>query len=123
MSEVNVRNSLLAAEAAIKEGRYKDSLQHTKAALRGDKNSKEAWILVGTAAFHLKEYEQGEKAYRRALGSSPDLVAAWEGLAEIFAATDDVQGQIEANEHLVSSHFPVSIGMHFSTCVHSYEVV
>jgi tetratricopeptide (TPR) repeat protein len=102
MSEANVRDSLLAAKAAIKEGRYKDSLQHTKAALKADKNSSEAWILVGTAAFNLKEYEQGQKAYRRALENSSHLVAAWEGLADIFAAADDVLGEIEANEHLVS---------------------
>jgi superkiller protein 3 len=94
--------ALKAAELAIADSQYKDALQHCKAALKADKRSVEALLLIGEAAFHLKEYEQSELAYRRALETKPGLLDAWQGLAEVFAASGNIAGEIEANERLVS---------------------
>ena len=103
MSQAEINASLQAAEAAIAGGEYKSALQHCKAALKADKKSSEALLLIGQAAFHLKEYEQAELAYRRALEANPSLSQqrAWEGLAQVFAASNNASGEIEANEHLV----------------------
>jgi superkiller protein 3 len=102
MASPDINAALKAAEAAINDGQYKDALQHCKAALKADKTSSEALRLIGKAAFHLKEYEQSELAYRRALEAEPGLLEAWEGLAEVFAASNNLAGEIEANEQLVS---------------------
>jgi len=101
MSAPELASPLTAAAAAIAEGQYKVALQHCKAALKADKNSSEALLLIGKAACFLKEYQQGELAYRRALEARPELIAAWEGLAELFAASNNVAGEVEANERLV----------------------
>lgn len=101
MPPSNIEDLLTAAKGALAAGQYKESLQFTKDALKADKNSKEALLLVGKAAFHLEEYEQGVKAYRRILNASPDWIPAWEGLAEIFSTTGDVKGRVEANEHML----------------------
>lgn len=101
MSQTEISASLKAAEGAIANGEYKAALQHCKAALKADRKSSKALLLIGKAAFHLKEYEQAELAYRRALEAKPGLVQAWEGLAEVFAASNNTTGEIEACERLV----------------------
>ncbi len=101
MASPELNASLQAAEAAINDGQYKDALQHCKAALKADKTSSDALLLIGRAAYHLKEYEQAELAYRRAMEAKPGLLQAWEGLAQVFAASGNIAGEIEANEHLV----------------------
>ena len=101
MTDSEVAASLAAAEAAIAGGHYKDGLQHCKAALKADRQSSDALLLIGRAACGLKEFEQAELAYRRALEIKPDFLAAWEGLADLFAASGNTGGQVEANERLV----------------------
>lgn len=101
MATPEIESSLAAAEAAIAQGQYKSALIHCKAALKADRTSSDALLLIGKAACCLNEYSQGELAYRRALEVKPGLLQAWEGLADLFAATSNVQGEIEANEHLV----------------------
>lgn len=101
MASPELNAALKAAELAINDSQYKDALQHCKAALKADKTSAEALLLIGKAAYYLKEYAQSELAYRRALEAKPGSLEAWQGLAEVFAASGNIAGEIEANEHLL----------------------
>lgn len=56
---------------------------------------------MGEAASHLGEQQQAEVAYRRAVAAAADRLPAWQGLAELFAATGDLPGAVEANQRLV----------------------
>ena len=107
MAAANIKASLLAAETAINAGEYKEALQHCKAALKADKKSHDALFLIGRAAYHMGEYDQAELGYRRALEAKPGFLKAWEGLVELFATTNNVLGEIEANEQLVRCFFVV----------------
>lgn len=122
MSATEVAASLKAANAAITAGEYKDALQHCKTVLKADKKSTDALILIGKAAYHLKEYQQAELAYRRALETKPSLLEAWQGLAEVFKASNNTSGEIEANERLVRDQPFIHRIASFSTKIHNHPV-
>ncbi|EFN59234.1 hypothetical protein CHLNCDRAFT_138218 [Chlorella variabilis] len=98
----DLQASLRAAEDCLDAGEPKEALQHCKAALKADKQSVDAFLLIGRAAHELGEWQQAELAYRKALDVQPNCVAAWTGLARLFAASGNAVGAVEANEKVLS---------------------
>lgn len=58
-------------------------------------------LLIGQAAIKISEFSQAELAYRKAIELELAGLAAWRGLAELFGATGNYAGIVEANEKLV----------------------
>lgn len=81
--------------------------RHAAACLRPPlppRHSRHSWLtrrLIGRAAHELGEWQQAELAYRKALDVQPNCVAAWTGLARLFAASGNAVGAVEANEKVV----------------------
>lgn len=50
----------------------------------------------------MKEYEQADLAYRKALDVDRQVLEAWKGLAELHSATQDHGRALEACQVLVS---------------------
>ena len=96
-----IEQAIQEAKKALEENKYKDALQYCKTALQKDKTNPRILVLIGKSAIGLREYEQAELAFRRILENSVDNLAAWEGLAEVYSLSHNVQGEVEANEHLV----------------------
>ncbi|KAK9814136.1 hypothetical protein WJX72_001132 [[Myrmecia] bisecta] len=86
----------------LSKGEPKEALKHCKAALKLDKRSYEAYLLIGKAAFELGEHGQADLAYRKAIEVDAVRPAAWKGLAELHKATKDTNQLVEAYEHLVA---------------------
>ncbi len=61
-----------------------------------------ACSLIGKAAFHLNEHQQSELAYRKAVEVNAAALPACKGLAELYTATGNTQGSIQAHQQLVS---------------------
>lgn len=91
------------AAAALAEQKYREALKYCKIALQEDQTNPQTLLLIGQSALGLEEYDQAELAFRRSLESQPNLFPAWEGLAKVYAFTGNFQGEVEANERLVSS--------------------
>ncbi|KAL4853629.1 Tetratricopeptide repeat protein SKI3 [Chlorella vulgaris] len=98
----DLQASLQAAEACLEAGQPKEALNHCKAALKADKQSVEALLLIGRAAHELGEWQQAELAYRKALDVQSSNLPAWAGLARLFAASGNIFGAVEANEKVLS---------------------
>lgn len=98
----SLQESLDAAAACLQAGDPKAALQHCKAALKEDRKSVDAFLLIGRAAHAIQEYGQAELAYRKALEVAPDSLPAWTGLARLYAATANSTGAVEANEKVLS---------------------
>lgn len=73
----------------------------------------------------MKEYDQSELAYRRALESTShdsDLVPMWQGLADVFAAKNNPKSEVEANEHLVSRMHVINAYSEVDVITRSYRM-
>ncbi|GIL65159.1 hypothetical protein Vafri_18951, partial [Volvox africanus] len=101
MSSSSVKRLLRNARECLGRREYKDALQHCKEALAEDKSCYEAYIYVGKAAFHLKEYDKAEAAYRRASNLEPPNPLAWQGLAELFTETGAWANAVECYSQLL----------------------
>jgi tetratricopeptide (TPR) repeat protein len=85
----SVAAKLTRAETASEERRYNEAIELCLDILREDKENVEAWQILGTSYFALKDFEASLDAWRRAyeLQKSPSLRAA-------------IKGHIRSIEHL-----------------------
>eukprot|EP00854_Cymbomonas_tetramitiformis_P025668 gene25668-31388_t len=98
--KATLKSCLKSAREELARGEYKAACQHCKAALKVDKNSYDAFIVIGKAAFKLEEYSQSEMAYRKAVGIQPEKLTAWQGLLELFQSMDSNEKTLEALQEL-----------------------
>jgi superkiller protein 3 len=72
------KSSLLrAALEALSQGNYAEAIVCSKHALKQDRHSYDALLVLGKALFSSKQLDQAEIPYRRAAELNPDDVRAW----------------------------------------------
>ncbi|XP_045562596.1 tetratricopeptide repeat protein 37 [Salmo salar] len=95
MSNKEVKSALKNARDAIKNKEFKEVLKHCKAALKLEKNNYNAWVFIGVAASELEQPDQAQTAYRKALELEPEQLLAWQGLANLYEKSDQMDFKAE----------------------------
>jgi tetratricopeptide (TPR) repeat protein len=75
--------AIAAIEAALRAGNFSNALQLAQSELQHSPQNKTLWALKGVALARLGHDKEALAAYNRALGMSPDYLAALEGAAEL----------------------------------------
>ncbi|KAL7839781.1 hypothetical protein SRHO_G00264390 [Serrasalmus rhombeus] len=88
MSNKEVKSALKSAREAIKNKEFKEALKHCKAVLKLEKNNYNAWVFIGVAAGELEQPDQAQTAYKKAAELEPDQLLAWQGLANLYAKSN-----------------------------------
>ncbi|KAK9840650.1 hypothetical protein WJX81_006942 [Elliptochloris bilobata] len=97
-----VKAALKSAKEALFKGEHKEAAQYCKKALKSEKYSYDAYVLLGKAAYLLGELEQAALAYTRATDISNSALPAWKGLAEVFTASGDAAKAAPVYERLLA---------------------
>lgn len=84
MDTKEIKTALKNARECIREKQFKEALKHCKTVLAQDKNNYNALVFVGVAADGMEQFDQAEKAYKRATEAAPDQVLAWQGLCGFY---------------------------------------
>uniref|UniRef100_A0A4W5KBM0 SKI3 subunit of superkiller complex n=1 Tax=Hucho hucho TaxID=62062 RepID=A0A4W5KBM0_9TELE len=95
MSNKEVKSALKNARDAIKNKEFKEALKHCKAALKLEKNNYNAWVFIGVAASELEQPDQAQTAYRKALELEPEQLLAWQGLANLYEKSNQMDFKAE----------------------------
>ncbi|XP_067087344.1 superkiller complex protein 3 [Osmerus mordax] len=95
MSSKEVKSELKSAREAIKNKEFKEALKHCKAVLKLEKNNYNAWVFIGVAASELEQPDQAQTAYRKAAELEPEQLLAWQGLANLYEKTEQVDFKSE----------------------------
>ena len=79
MEETTTKKSSLIRTAmeALSKGNYAEAILCSKHALKQDRRSYDALIVLGKALFFSKQLDQAEIPYKRAAELNPDDVRAW----------------------------------------------
>ena len=70
---------LRSAKKALDDGAYEEVLRISGQVLQQNKDSYDAYVLVGTAAMHLGFFDKAEAAFGRAKELCPDVILAHQG--------------------------------------------
>ncbi|XP_062310352.1 superkiller complex protein 3 [Osmerus eperlanus] len=95
MSSKEVKSELKSAREAIKNKEFKEALKHCKAVLKLEKNNYNAWVFIGVAASELEQPDQAQTAYRKAAELEPEQLLAWQGLANLYEKTEQIDFKAE----------------------------
>ncbi|XP_051981305.1 tetratricopeptide repeat protein 37 [Xyrauchen texanus] len=95
MSSKEVKAELKSARDAIKNKEFKEALKHCKNILKLDKNNYNALVFIGVAATELQQPDQAQTAYRKATELEPEQLLAWQGLANLYEKSDQVDFKAE----------------------------
>ncbi|NWH60477.1 TTC37 protein, partial [Geococcyx californianus] len=95
MSSKEVKAALKSARDAIRNKEYKEALKHCKAVLKQDKNNYNAWVFIGLAAAELEQPDQAKGAYKKAVDLEPNQLLAWQGLANLYEKTSQIDVKAE----------------------------
>ncbi|KAI9906750.1 hypothetical protein PsorP6_004433 [Peronosclerospora sorghi] len=101
MSANMLRLMLVDAAALLKAESYHEAQEAGRRVTQFDPNNFQAFMCVGLASFHLKQWEDCEEAYRRAAELKPELPAPWKHLVDLFEAKKDVKSKLAPLEKLV----------------------
>lgn len=96
-------SSLKAAFEALSKGNYEETVRLCKQVVKqpGGQNNYEALVLLGKALFCGNQYDHAQTAYRRAVDLNPSAVRAWQGLAELYEASENFDKVLEACESII----------------------
>ncbi|KAG7401908.1 Tetratricopeptide repeat protein 37 [Phytophthora boehmeriae] len=101
MSATMLRQMLVDAAAALKAERYQEAQDAARRVTQFDPNNFQAFMCVGLSSFHLKEWEDCEEAYRRAVDIKPELPVPWKHLVDLFEERKDAKSKLKPLEKLV----------------------
>lgn len=76
--KVSMPVALRGAQESLAKGQYQEVVKLCKIVLKQDRNSYDAYVLLGSALFQLRQYVPAEKALRLAVGVNASKMAAWQ---------------------------------------------
>ncbi|CAM6087406.1 unnamed protein product [Calypogeia fissa] len=93
--KVSMSVALRGAQESLSKGQYQEVVKLCKIVLKQDRNNYDAYVLLGSALFQLKQYVPAEKALRLAVGVNASKMAAWQRLVELYETTDNSKDLVE----------------------------
>ncbi|GMH45472.1 hypothetical protein BSKO_13429 [Bryopsis sp. KO-2023] len=92
----SVKSRLRAARDSYKNGDFAETVRRCESVLDSKKDSYEACLLLGKAAFSLEDHDKAESSYVRGTEINPSAMPAWQGLAEVYEKMDSYESAVWA---------------------------
>ncbi|KAL0956081.1 hypothetical protein HGRIS_002250 [Hohenbuehelia grisea] len=99
-----VKAKLKAARDAIGKKDFVSARDAASSALEYEPDNYNANVFLGLASLELKELDQSEQAYKKAIDSAPEQLLAWQGISKFYERTEKWEKYAETLLHLAGLH-------------------
>lgn len=82
-----------AGQAALVAGKYSDAVTYLRKVIGQDKDDADAWLMLGTAYYHLNKFKDAVKALEKAVSLKPGSEVAQVNLAMSYLARNDPKAE------------------------------
>ncbi|KAF3168673.1 Superkiller protein 3 [Orbilia oligospora] len=117
MSKAASKALLKAAKTAIDQQKWEDAREAAFKIVQADPKQYVGHVYLGLSQFRLHEIKDSEKSYRDAIQLNPSEAPAWQGLAQLYEETQQVDEYLDAATELAVIHMQKDDRLKFDTLV------